>query len=108
MHDKTPTVSRSLQKGSQPLFSRVQLVNHKPQPLTPLYVHSDSGQMSPVHKLQKIKNSTTDILNKNSVINRGAVTKASYPCFVGMTPDYDNITLKSTLPGSFEKNMKSP
>lgn len=43
---------------------------------------------------------------KNSVINRGAVKKASFPSYIGMTPEYDNITMKSTMP-SMNKKMGS-
>ena len=43
-------------------------------------------------------------MNKNSVIIRGAVTKASFPSFVGLTPEYDNIAMKSTMPSFNEKN----
>ena len=55
--------------------------------------------------LERAKNSSTDIMNKNSVINRGAVTKASFPNYVGMTPEYEQIMMLSTKP-SFTKTNK--
>lgn len=35
------------------------------------------------------------------------MTKASFPSFVGMTPEYDNITLKSTMPSYNEINKQA-
>ena len=35
---------------------------------------------------------------KSSQINRGSVTKAAFPSYVGMTPEYDNILFRSTQP----------
>lgn len=57
--------------------------------------------------LERAKNSTSDIMNKNSVINRGAVTKASFPNFVGMTPEYEQITMNSTKPSFTDKNKQA-
>ena len=46
-------------------------------------------------------------MQKNSIINRGAVTKASFPNFVGMTPEYEQITMNSTKPSMTEKNKQA-
>ena len=53
------------------------------------------------------KVSSSDILMKNSVINRGAVKKASYPSYIGMTPEYENIMLKSTMPSMTPQNKST-
>ena len=45
-----------------------------------------------------------DLLAKSSHINRGSVTKAAYPSYVGMTPEYDNILMTSTEASYTEKN----
>jgi hypothetical protein len=45
----------------------------------------------------------TDIMKKNSVINRGSIKQASYPSLVGLTPEYDNIQMKSTMPSITDK-----
>lgn len=36
------------------------------------------------------------LVAKSSHINRGSVTKAAFPSYVGMTPEYDNILFRST------------
>lgn len=36
------------------------------------------------------------LVAKSSNINRGSVTKAAFPSYVGMTPEYDNILFRST------------
>ena len=51
------------------------------------------------------KKSSSDIMMKNSVINRNAIKKASFPSYIGMTPEYENITLKSTMPSMTPQNI---
>ena len=53
------------------------------------------------------KQSSSDIMMKNSVINRNAIKKASYPSYIGMTPEYENITLKSTMPSMTPQNKSA-
>ena len=49
----------------------------------------------------------SDITRKNSVINRGQVKKATFPNFVGMTPEYDQIAMNSTMPSFTDKNKSA-
>lgn len=97
---KTPNYPRNFKRPLEPAFKNVQLNFFKKR--------ASYGSPPVIRTSKEIfaqaKHSTTDILNKNSVINRGAVVKASFPSYIGMTPEYENITLKSTMPSMTDKN----
>lgn len=106
----TPNVARTQKgalagyNGGSLLFRNVHVTRQKrPREFT----SQIQALQSQKQLLEKAQSSTTDIIKKNSVINRGAVTKASFPSYVGMTPDYDNITLKSTMPSFTSKNKQA-
>lgn len=100
----TPNVSRSQRRHNSILFRNVNMT--QPKKRRDISGHIQALQSSR-DIFERAKNSSTDIIHKNSVINRGAVTKASFPSYVGMTPDFEQITMKSTKPSFTDKNKQA-
>ena len=99
----SPNVPGEFKRPVAPVFQNVRINFMKKREN---YIPSIKRERKTVFSPQPMHKTESDIFLKNSVINRGSVKKASFPNYIGMTPDYDNINMLSTRP-SFSNANKS-
>ena len=62
---------------------------------------------SPMSRTPVINSQKANWDRQGDPINRGSVTKAAFPSYVGMTPTYDNVAFASTQASLSQSNKKA-